>query len=81
MFNDTITSDQITKVIVGTAPRSNSVSGYGNKIPTRYQLACIDGKTRRVYMIQYSNAGTPYVIWNGKKCNLSVGIQNMIENA
>lgn len=42
------------------APRHNSASGYGNRIPAPYMVR-INDRWRRVYVCQYSNAGTAYV--------------------
>lgn len=39
-------------------------SGYGGKIPTRHMVQYA-GIWRRVYMMQYGNSGTPYVVVNG----------------
>ena len=49
------------------APRNRSVSGYGAKIPTRYRARVFDNRFRRVYMVQWSNAGTAYIIYRGLK--------------
>jgi len=38
----------------------HSASGYGSKIPAPYMVR-INGKWRRVYVCQWSNAGTAYV--------------------
>ena len=43
------------------APRNPYVGGYGPAIPTRYRLTLADGRTRRVYVAQYGNAGSAYV--------------------
>lgn len=43
------------------APRNPYASGYGPAIPTRYRLTLADGRTRRVYVAQYGNAGSAYV--------------------
>lgn len=47
---------------------SYTASGYGAKIPSRF-MARIAGEKRwyRVYVAQYGNAGSPYVIRSGKK--------------
>ena len=37
-----------------------TASGYGRKIPTRYMVQ-VNGKWRRVYCYQISNAGTCYI--------------------
>ena len=44
-----------------------TASGYGAKIPTRY-WARLDGERRfrRVYVMQYGNAGSPYVRVRGE---------------
>ena len=47
------------------APFHRSASGYGGKIPTRYRIKFRDGRTRRVYMAQYGNAGSAYVLLAG----------------
>lgn len=51
---------------------SFTASGYGSRIPTRYMVK-YNGKWRRVYCIQHSNAGTCFI---GKKYDstLTVGI-------
>lgn len=43
-----------------TAGRSFTASGYGLKIPSRLQVLW-EGKWRRVYVCQISNAGTAYI--------------------
>lgn len=57
--NDTVTAVKITD-----APFNRSVTGYGPKIPTRYMLR-IGPRWHRVYMMQYANSGTPYVVKGG----------------
>lgn len=46
-----------------TAPQYNrTTSGYGSKLPTRYQVQLPGSKRwRRVYCMVYSNSGTCYV--------------------
>ena len=39
---------------------SYTASGYGRRIPTRYMVQ-VNGKWRRVYCCQISNAGTCYI--------------------
>jgi hypothetical protein len=41
--------------------RQYSASGYGRKIPTARKVKH-GGKWRRVYVCQYSNAGTAYIV-------------------
>lgn len=43
-----------------------TASGYGTKIPTAYVLK-YQGRTRRIYSDQYSNAGRTYIIVNKEK--------------
>lgn len=61
------------------APRHNSASGYGCKIPTRHRLHCADGKTRRVYVICYSNAGSAYVLVGGQRFFIDAECEQRIE--
>ena len=45
------------------APPNPYASGYGNRIPTRYEL-CVDGKWSRVHAVCSSNSASYYI---GKK--------------
>lgn len=42
-----------------------TTTGYGKKIPSRYQVK-IDSRWYRVYVVCYSNSGTCYIVKNGK---------------
>lgn len=42
-----------------------TVSGYGGKIPTSYRIR-YTGKMRRVYVMQYGNSGSAYIVVNGQ---------------
>ena len=35
---------------------------YGNKLPTSWEILLKDKKWRRVYVIQWSNAGSAYIL-------------------
>lgn len=54
----------ITDVKVTATPRSPSVTGYGPKIPTRYMIQTCS-RWHRVYMMQYGNAGSAYILIMG----------------
>lgn len=57
-----------------------SVSGYGGAIPTCHMIRYL-GTWRRVYMMQYSNSGTPYVNVRGTRAVLDVDTQHtMLES-
>lgn len=43
-----------------TAPRNNSMTGYGSRIPTAYMVK-VDNRWRRVYCAIFSNSGTLYI--------------------
>lgn len=43
-----------------------TATGYGTKIPTSYMLD-YQGKRRRIYVDQYSNAGRTYIMVGGEK--------------
>lgn len=38
-----------------------TISGYGSQLPTQYMIKYL-GRWRRVYMMQYANSGSAYVI-------------------
>lgn len=54
-----------------TAGLSYTATGYGAKIPTPH-MVLYDGRWRRVYVAQYSNAGSAYVIVGGEKISVSL---------
>ncbi len=47
-------------------PPYRSATGYGSKIPSWYELQLKDKRWRRVYIIQYSNSGTPFIMKGGE---------------
>lgn len=47
-------------------PINRSRSGYGNKLPTSWELQLQDKRWRRVYVIQWSNAGSAYILVKGE---------------
>lgn len=63
---DYLNESQVADVRRGEAPRHYSASGYGNKIPTQWEIK-IGSRWHRVYVIQWSNAGSAYVIVGGKR--------------
>lgn len=54
----------VTALRTTEPPIAPTVSGYGGKIPTRFMLR-YDNMWRRVYMMQYGNSGTPYILHRG----------------
>lgn len=59
-------------------------SGYGAKIPTRYRIKY--GSTpheiiswRRVYVMNYGNAGSPYIVYRGDWIFLDSDTQSRLE--
>lgn len=69
----------IAGIKITVAPRSPSVTGYGSKIPTRYMLK-LDGRWHRVYVMQYGNSGTPYVIHRGRTSILESNTEHRISD-
>lgn len=59
------------KTVIGKreteAPANRSKTGYGPKIPTSWELQLTDKRWRRVYVAQYSNSGTAYIIVDGER--------------
>jgi hypothetical protein len=52
--------------VTDTPTYGRTVSGYGRKIPSRYMVRYL-GVWRRVYFMQYANAGSAYVIVKGRE--------------
>lgn len=75
-----LTAAHIAAAKVTEAPRHNSATGYGPKIPTGYMLQCgAPTKWRRVYVAQYGNAGSAYVLIGGVSHYLSPGAELILE--
>jgi hypothetical protein len=55
-----------------------AIQGYGPKIPTGYMLQA-GGKWRRVYVVNYGNAGSTYVLVHGTNHYLSPGAELILE--
>ena len=49
------------------APMARSMSGYGGKVATTFEIKLDDNRWRRVYAIQYSNAGSAYILVKGER--------------
>ena len=45
---------------------SYTATGYGGKIPST-RMVRLNNRWRRIYVAQYSNAGTAWVVLNGEK--------------
>lgn len=60
-------------------------SGYGRKVPTRYMIKYNSGKKyeasrwRRVYIMQYGNAGSAYVLIRNKEVFLDSDTESKLE--
>jgi len=52
-------------------PPNPYASGYGSKIPTRYWLY-YQNRWRRVYVMQYANSGTAYILVKGEQLVLDI---------
>lgn len=63
------------------APLHNSVTGYGPKIPTRYMLKLEDNRWHRVYVVNYGNSGSAYVVYKGANHYLSSDVEHDMEAA
>ena len=59
-------------------PVTRMATGYGAKLPTRYMLKA-GGQWRRVYVMQYGNSGSPYVIVQGEVAHLSIDTEHDLE--
>ena len=74
-------ADVIAYHTAPAAPRyGQTATGYGPKIPTRYRLTLTDGRTRRVYVAQYGNSGSAYVIRGGESVYLSSDVEHVLQS-
>ncbi len=55
-----------------------TVSGYGGQIPTRYMIRYL-GAWRRVFIMQYGNAGSAYVKVKGNDVFLDTDTEYALE--
>jgi len=55
-----IDEESVTAIKITDTPKNYSVSGYGNRLPTRYMIS-IGKKWYRVYAICYSNVSSFYI--------------------
>ena len=71
---------QIDGFAIDNQERSNPYSsGYGRKIPTRYRLL-YKRHWRRVYVMQYGNAGSAYVKEGKNELFLSCETEYTLKN-
>jgi hypothetical protein len=73
--------DVIDAKMTDTPLSGQAIQGYGPKIPTGYMLRTRGPapKWRRVYVVNYGNAGSAYVVWNGANHYLSPGAELILE--
>lgn len=71
--------DLVTDVKITPEPRTGqTVSGYGGRIPTRYMIQYA-GRWHRVYMMQYGNSGTAYILKGGATLVLETNTEHRID--
>lgn len=78
--------EQVHDIALIPAPRSGfTASGYGRKLPTGAMIRYVgpDGVRRwhRVYVMQYGNAGSPYILSAGREVFLDITTEHDIINA
>jgi len=62
-----------------SVPRGGqTATGYGSKIPTAYMLRYA-GRWYRVYVMQYSNSGTAYILVKGEQLILDIDTEHRLE--
>lgn len=72
--------DMVTGVKVTETPVSRSVTGYGPKLPTRFMVHYA-GRWRRVYMAQYGNAGTAFIVHGGRDLVLDADTEYRVQGS
>lgn len=70
---------RVTRARRTQRPLCTSRTGYGSKLPTSLMLQ-LDGKRwHRVYVMQWSNAGTAYVLCKGERHLLATGYDPWVD--
>lgn len=59
------------QVKIRQANYGQTASGYGRKLPTQYMVNYIQ-RWRRVYVMQFSNSGSTYIIIGGREVFIDV---------
>lgn len=55
-----------------TAGLIQTASGYGRRLRSSYCLRGADKVVRRVYITQFSNAGTAWIVYKGEKYTVDI---------
>lgn len=75
-----LSDNLVSEVKITKAPFNRSISGYGSKVPTQYMVRHATSKRwHRVYMIQYSNAGSAYIERHGNRYFLNPETEERLE--
>lgn len=67
----------VTERRIVNAPFRLSISGYGSKLPSNRMIR-YDGRMHRVYLINYGNSGSPYIIKNGSRLFLDTDTEHSL---
>lgn len=82
MSTETITRtdpEQVTDLLASpVAPLNRSATGYGGKIPTRYQIR-YSGRLHRVYAMVYGNGAALYIISRGQDLHLDLDTEQALQ--
>jgi hypothetical protein len=71
---DYLKREEVSDVRESKAPHNRSRTGYGSKLGTSWEVKLRkDNKWRRVYVIQWSNSGTSYIMVNKKPVYIESG--------
>ena len=62
-----------------TQPQVRSTTGYGSKIPTQHEVRYL-GRWRRVYVMQYCNSGSAYIVVAGQDVFLDSHTEGRLES-
>ena len=70
-FNTVAVPHKIEEMPYHKAGLTWTVTGYGKKIPSRHMIQ-YRGKWRRVYVTQYGNAGSAWIMVDGARVHVDV---------
>jgi len=75
---EALTADMTSDARIAEAPHTNNVTGYGPKIPIGYMFR-IANRWHRVYVMNYGNSGSAYVVLKGKDYFLAGSAEFVLE--
>lgn len=72
-----LTAAMVVDAKVTEQPRQRTATGYGPKLPIDFMVK-VGTRWYRVYVVNYGNAGSAYVVLKGQDYYLSTGVESLL---